>query len=129
MTKIDNNLTVTDRMLNKLGSDRYFGVDDLSDLDNIIPMIAWLLWVRAKDNSGEVRIVKGPHYQYTSVKIRDAMTVQRGRFFRIRSGVICATFSKDLEYDEAKEYTADINNGEIYVYPAFIDSIGFPFPE
>jgi hypothetical protein len=129
MTKIYNNLTVTDRMLNKLGRDRYFGVDDLSDLDNIIPMIAWLLWVRAKDNSGEVRIVKGPHYQYTSVKIRDAMTVPRGRFFQIRSGVICATFSKDLEYDEAKEYTVDINNGEIYVYPAFIDSIGFPFPK
>jgi hypothetical protein len=30
---------------------------------------------------------------------------------------------------KAKEYTADINNGEIYVYPAFIDGIGFPFPK
>jgi hypothetical protein len=86
MTKIYNNLTITDRTLNKLGSDRYFGVDNLSDLDDIIPMIVWLLWVRAKDNSGEVRIVKGPHYQYTSVKIRDAMTVQRGGFSRFDPG-------------------------------------------
>src|SRR5580693_3833875 len=105
MTKICNNLTVTDRMLNKLTKDKYFCVDNLSDLDNIIPMIAWLLWVRAKDNTGEVRIVKGPHYQYTSVKIRGAMTVERGHFFQIRSRLICATFSKDLEYDQAKEYT------------------------
>jgi hypothetical protein len=40
----------------------------------------------ASELRGEVRIVKGPHYQYTSVKIRDAMTVQRGGFSRFDPG-------------------------------------------
>jgi hypothetical protein len=129
MTQIFSNLAMTGRMLSKLESDKNFGVDNIANIEPTIPMISWMLWGRAKDSSGEVRIVQGPRYEYTSIKIRDALQVQRARFFQIPGGIICATFSKDLEYDEAKKYKADINKGEIYVYPAFIDSMGFPFPK
>ena len=127
MTKINYNLIASDRILELLNGDKHFGVTIVDDLDAVIPMIAWLLWVRAQDKTGEVRIVKGPHYQLTSIKVGDAMQLQRGGFFRIAGGIIYATFSKDLEFDETKEYKVDTNKGEIYVYPAFIDTVGFPF--
>ena len=129
MTEIYNNLVASDRILERFKGDKHFGVENLEDSDAVIPMIAWLLWVRAQDKNGQIKIIKGPHYQCTSVKIGAAMQLQRGRFFRIAGGIIYATFSKDLEFDESKEYKVDINNGEIYVYPAFIDSVGFPFPK
>jgi hypothetical protein len=129
MTKINNNLLATDRILKRLKGDKQFGVETLDDLDAVIPMIAWLLWVRAQDVTGQIQIVKGPHYQLTSITVRDAMQLQRGRFFRIAAGIIYATLSKDLDFDETKEYKVDINDGEIYVYPAFIDTVGFPFPK
>ena len=129
MVEIYNNLIATDRILESSERDRNFGVETLNDLDAVIPRIAWMLWVRAQDNTGQIRIIKGPHYEYTSIKIGDAIQIETGRFFWIAGGIICATFSKDLEFDEAKEYKIDINNGEIYVYPAFIDSLGFPFPK
>ncbi len=129
MTEVYNNLISTDRILKQFRSCKHFGVENLDDSDATVPMIAWMLWVRAQDKTGQVTIIKGPHYQCTSVKIGDALALQRGRFFRIAEGIIYATFSKDLEFDETKEYKVDINNGEIYVYPAFIDSVGFPFPK
>jgi len=126
MTKINDNLLVSDRVLELLHGDRHFGVKTIDDMNTIIPMIAWLLWVRAQDETGQVRIVKGPHYQLTSIKVGDAMQLQRGGFFRVSGGIVYATFSKDLEFDEKKEYKVDLNKGEIYVYPAFIDTVGFP---
>ena len=127
MTNINDNLAASDRILGLLHGDKHFGVTTVDDLDAIIPMIAWLLWVRARDETGQVRIVKGPHYQLTSIKVGDAMQLQSGGFFRIAGGVIYATFSKDLGFDETTEYKVDTNKGEIYVYPAFIDTVGFPF--
>ena len=127
MKKINENLFASDRMLVLLHGDGHFGASIIDDLDAVIPMIAWLLWVRARDDTGEVRIVKAPHYQLTSIRVGDAMQLERGNFFRIAGGIICATFSKDLEFDESKEYKVDINKGEIYIYPAFIDAVGFPF--
>jgi hypothetical protein len=127
MKKINENLLASNRMLVLLHGDKYFGATIIEDLDVVVPMIAWLLWVRARDDTGEVRIVKAPHYQLTSIRVREAMQLERGNFFRIAGRIICATFSKDLEFDAAKEYKVDINKGEIYVYPAFIDAVGFPF--
>jgi hypothetical protein len=127
MTKINDNLIASDRILGLLHGDKHFGVTIIDDLDAVIPMIAWLLWVRAQDEAGQVRIVKGPHYQLTSIKVGDAKQLKRGGFFRIAGGIIYATFSKDLDFDETKQYKVDINRGEIYVYPAFIDTVGFPF--
>jgi hypothetical protein len=130
MKEIYSNLLATDRMIKYLEADKNFRVENLDDLDAVIPMIAWLLWVRARDEkTGQIQFIKGPHYQCSSVKVCDAMRVQRGRFFRIAGRIIFATFSKELEFDETKEYKVDLNNGEIYVYPAFIDSLGFPFPK
>lgn len=127
MTKINDNLIASDRILGLLRANKFFGVTVIDDMDAVIPMVAWLLWVRAQDETGQVRIVKGPHYQLTTIKVSDAMQLQRGGFFRIDEGIIYATFSKDLDFDEAKEYKIDLNKGEIYVYPAFIDTVGFPF--
>lgn len=129
MSKIYNNLLATDRILKRLKGDKHFGLETLDDLDAIIPMIAWLLWVRAQDKNGLIQIVKGPHYQLTSIRAGDGVQLQRGRFFRIVGGIIFATLSKDLEFDETKEYKVDISNGEIYVYPTFIDTVAFPFPK
>ena len=129
MTKINDNLLASDRMSGLIQSDKHFGVKIIDDMNAVIPMIAWLLWVRAQDETGTVRIVKGPHYQLTSIKVSDAMQLNRGAFFRIAGGIVYATFSKDLDFDETKKYTVDINKGEIYVYPSFIDAVGFPFSE
>lgn len=129
MTKIYSNLLATDRMLKRLEADKFFAVANLDDPEAIIPMVAWLLWIRAQDKTGQIQIVKGPHYEYNSVKISDAIQTPKGRFFRVADRIVFATFSKDLEFDEANKYKIDINNGEIYVYPAFIDSLGFPFPK
>jgi hypothetical protein len=130
MTKIYGNLLATDRMLKRLEADKFFSVKDLDDSEAVIPMITWLLWVRARGTTtGQIQIVKGPHYDYNSVKISDAIQIESGRFFLIAERIVFATFSKDLEFDEANKYTIDFNNGEIYVYPAFIDSLGFPFPK
>jgi len=127
MTKINENLLASDRILGLVQGDKNFGLNSIDDLNAVVPMIAWLLWVRAQDETGKVRIVKGPHYQLTSIKVGDAMQLKRGAFFRIAGGIVFATFSKDLEFDESKEYAVDTNKGEIYVYPAFIDTVGFPF--
>jgi hypothetical protein len=43
MTKINNNLLATDRILKRLKGDAHFGVANLDDVDAVIPMIAWLL--------------------------------------------------------------------------------------
>lgn len=129
VTEIYNNLIATDRMVKHLEADRHFSVENLDDLDAFIPMIAWWLWIRGRDESGQIRIIKGPHYECNSVKVGDAMQVQRGLFFRIAGRIVFATLSKDLEFNETKEYKVDISNGEIYVYPSFIDSVGFPFPK
>ena len=69
MTKIYNNLLATDRILKRLKGDKHFGLETLDDLDAIILMIAWLLCVRAQDKTGLIQIVKGPHYQLTSIKV------------------------------------------------------------
>ena len=129
MTKIYSNLLATDRMLKRLEADKFFAVKDLEDSEAIIPMITWLLWIRARGKTGQIQIVKGPNYEYNSVKISDAIQIQSGRFFRIAKRLVFATFSKDLEFDETEEYKVDINSTEIYVYPAFIDDLGFPFPK
>jgi len=127
MTEIYDNLLATERMLRRLEADKFFVVENLADSEAVIPMIAWLLWVRARDKTGQIQIVKGPHYEYNSVKISEAMQAPRGSFFRIAERIVFATFSKDLEFDKTNKYKVDINNGELYVYPAFIDSLGFPF--
>ena len=119
-------------MLTRLEADKFFAVKDLEDSEATIPIITWLLWIRARGKTGQIQIVKGPHYDYNSVKISDAIQIQSGRFFRIAKRLVFATFSKDLEFDETdetKEYKVDINSTEIYVYPAFIDDLGFPFPK
>jgi hypothetical protein len=129
MTEIYSNLLATDRMLKRLEADKLFTVESLEYSEDVVPMIAWVLWIRAQDKTGEIHIVKGPHYEYNSVKISDAAQIQKGHFLRIAERIVFATFSKDLEFNEATKYKVDINHGEIYVYPAFIDSLGFPFPE
>src|SRR5271156_4949877 len=108
MTEICNNLLATDRMLKRLEADKHFGVENLDDSEAVIPMIAWVLWVRARDKTGQIQIVKGPHYEYNSVKISDAIQAQRGRFFRVAGRIVFATFSKDLEFEDTGEFKIDI---------------------
>jgi hypothetical protein len=124
VTEIHDNLTPTQRMLERLEADPYFHVDNLNDLDALIPIIAWCLWVRAPDKFGKMEIIKGPHYQKSCVKIRDAIGSPSSFFFRIAGRIICATFSKDLNFNTSSEFKIDCNKGEIYVYPAFLDDVG-----
>ena len=62
----------SDRILGLVQGEKHFGVNRIDDLNAVVPMIAWLLWVRAQDETGKVRIVKGPHYQLTSIKVGDS---------------------------------------------------------
>jgi hypothetical protein len=69
---IYENMFVTDRMLDLLEADPNFRINTLQDPSAEIPMIAWRLWVRAPNNSGQLEIVKGPHYQRSFVRIDEA---------------------------------------------------------
>jgi len=124
VTDIYDNMLVTNRMLNLLEADPHFRIDTVDDPDAIIPIIAWRLWVRAPNDSGQMEIVKGPHYQKSFVKIGDAVKWPRSYIFRIARRLVCITFSKDLDFNENQKYKMDCNKGEIYVYPAFIDDVG-----
>ncbi len=124
MTDIYDNMLVTDRMLNQLEADPNFRIETLEDSDAVIPIVAWRLWVRAPNNSGQLEIVKGPHYQKSFVRIGDAIKWPTSYFFRIANRLVCITFSKDLDFNENQKYKMDCNKGEIFVYPAFIDDVG-----
>ena len=124
MTEIYDNMLVAARMLAQLEADPNFRVESLDNPSALIPIISWRLWVRAPNRSGKMEIVKGPHYDKSFVAITDAIKRPRGYIFRIAKRLVCVTFSKDLDFDENKKYKMDINKGEIYVYPAFIDDIG-----
>ncbi len=124
MTDIYDNMLVTDRMLNQLEADPNFRIETLEDSDAVIPIVAWRLWVRAPNDSGQLEIVKGPHYQKSFVRIGDAIKWPTSYFFRIANRLVCITFSKDLDFNENQKYKMDCNKGEIFVYPAFIDDVG-----
>jgi hypothetical protein len=124
VTDIYDNMLATDRMLNQLEADSNFRIETLEDPDAVIPIVAWRLWVRAPNDSGQMEIVKGPHYQKSFVKIGDAVKWPRSYIFRIARRLVCITFSKDLDFNENQKYKMDCNKGEIYVYPAFIDDVG-----
>jgi hypothetical protein len=124
VSDIYENMLVTERMLNQLEADPNFRVEALDDPAAIIPIVSWRLWVRAPNESGKMEIVKGPHYDKSFVTIADAIKRPRGYIFRIATRLICVTFSKDLDFDANERFKMDTNKGEIYVYPAFIDSVG-----
>ena len=124
MTEIYTNLLATEKMLKYLETNKHFEVENIDDLDAIVPIFRWWLLARDRDKSGNVQIIKGPYYQCDSIKIRDAIQLPKGHLFRIAGRIIYATFSKDLDFDVTKEYKIDTNNGEIYVYPAIIDGVG-----
>ncbi len=124
MTDIYDNMLVTDRMLNQLEADPNFRIETLEDSDAVIPIVAWRLWVRAPNDSGQLEIVKGPHYQKSFVRIGDAIKWPTSYIFRIANRLVCITFSKDLDFNENQKYKMDCNKGEIFVYPAFIDDVG-----
>jgi hypothetical protein len=124
VTEIYDNLIPTKRMLERLEADPYFQVENLNNPDAVIPIIFWCLWVRAPSENGKMEIIKGPHYQKSSLKIKDAIDSSGSYFFRIAGRVICATFSKDLDFNAKSQYKIDCNKGEIYVYPAFLDDVG-----
>jgi hypothetical protein len=125
LTEIHDNLIATSRMRERLEADPYFQVENLNDLDARIPIILWVLCVRATDGSGKMQIIKGPHYLKTALKIRDAIDSDGARFFRIARRIICARFSEDLEFDAKSEYRMDCNKAEISVYPVLLD-VGGP---
>ena len=125
MTEIYSNLLPTEKMLKCLEADKHFVVETLDDLDAVIPIFRWWLLARDRDKTGQVQIIKGPYYQCGWIKLGDAMELPKGHFFRVAGRIIHITFSKDLEFDETKEYKIDTNNGEVYVYPAVIDSVHF----
>ena len=124
VTKIYDNLVPTERMMKLLEADPYFRIENLDDLDAQITIIAWCLWLRAPNKVGEMEIVKGPHYQKSAVKIRDALKWPRSQIFQVAQRLICVTFSKDWQFDESSTYKVDCNKGEIYVYPALLDDVG-----
>jgi hypothetical protein len=124
MTDIYDNMLVTARMLTQLEADPNFRVESIDNPSALIPIISWRLWVRAPNESGKMEIVKGPHYDKSFATITDAIKRPRGYIFRIAKRLVCVTFPKDLDFDEHKKYKMDINKGEIYVYPAFIDDVG-----
>ena len=125
MLEIKSNLLATDRMLKYLETDQYFNVENSDDLGAIIPAFVWYLLLRTQGKSGQTEIVKGPHYQKTSVTISVAAAWPRSHLFRITGRIICVMFSRDLAFDDATEYKIDISNGEVYVYPSVIDSVKF----
>ena len=100
MPDIYENMLVTDRMLKLLEADPNFQIETLEDADAVIPIVAWRLWVRASNNSGQLEIVKGPHYQKSFVRISDVVKWPRSYIFRIANRLVCMTFSKDLDFDE-----------------------------
>lgn len=124
MADIYDNMLVTDRMLIQLEADSNFRIETMVDPNAVIPIVAWRLWVRAPNDSGQMEIVKGPHYQKSFVQIKDAIKWPRSYIFRIAGRLVCITFSKDLDFNGTKKYKMDCNKGEIYVYPAFIDDVG-----
>lgn len=124
MANIYDNMLVTDRMLDQLEADSNFRIETMEDPNSVIPIVAWRLWVRAPNDSGQMEIVKGPHYQKSFVQIKDAIKWPKSYIFRIASRLVCITFSKDLDFNKTDKYKMDCNKGEIYVYPAFIDDVG-----
>lgn len=126
MTEIHDNLAPTKRMLERLEADPYFHIENLNDLDALIPAIFWVLRVLAPNETGEMEIIKGPHYLKSALKIGNAIDSSGSRFFRIAWRVICARLSEDLRFDAKSEYKIDCNKGEIYIYPASLDDIGPP---
>ena len=107
MTKIYSNLLATDRMLKRLEADKFFAVANLDDPEAIIrDGQLGVLWIRAQDKTGQIQIVKGPHYEYNSVKISDAIQTPKGRFFRDQPTKSFSQRSrKDFESDERKRTT------------------------
>jgi hypothetical protein len=128
LTEIHDNLIATSRMLERLEADPYFQVENLNDLDARIPIILWVLCVRATDGSGKMQIIKGAHYLKTALKIRDAIDSDGARLFRIAGRIICARFSEDLGFDAKSEYRMDCNKAEISVYPVLLDG-GAPWSD
>jgi len=124
MTETYSNVVASERMLTRLKLDPNFRVEELSDSSAVIPIVAWRLWVRATGKTGQMEIIKGPHYQYNDVSIADAVKSSRSRFFRIESHLVCIVFSKDIDFDPTQRYKIDLNYGEIFVCPAFIDEVG-----
>ena len=124
MSDIHENMVPTERMLRQLEADPNFNIENTDDPNAVIPIFAWRLWVRAPNQSGKMEIVKGPHYNKSFIKIGDATKWPRAYLFRISKRLICATFSRDLDFDETQKYKLDCNKGEIYAYPAFIDDVG-----
>jgi hypothetical protein len=124
VTDIYDNILVTARMLRHLEADPNFRIDSLEDQDAVIPIVAWRLWVRVPNNSGQMEIVRGPHYEKSFVRISDAVKWPGSYILRIANRLVCMTFSKDLDFTQNLKYKMDCNKGEIYVYPAFIDDVG-----
>jgi hypothetical protein len=83
VTEIRENLTPTKRMLERLEADPYFQVENLNNPDALVPVIFWVLCVRAPNEAGKMELIKGPHYQKSALKIRDAIDSDGARFFRI----------------------------------------------
>jgi hypothetical protein len=59
VSDINDNMLVTERMLNQLEADQNFRVETLGNQDAVIPIVAWRLWVRAPNELGKMEIVKG----------------------------------------------------------------------
>jgi hypothetical protein len=124
VTEIRENLTPTKRMLERLEADPYFQVENLNNPDALVPVIFWVLCVRAPNEAGKMELIKGPHYQKSALKMRDAIDSDGARFFRIARRLICATFSNDLGFDAKSQYRMDCNKVDIYPYPALLDDVG-----
>jgi hypothetical protein len=84
------------------------------------------LLTRARGKSGDIEIIKGPHYQQSFARIREVESWPTAYLFRIAGRIVCVTLSKDLEFDQSKLYEIDENKGEFFVYPKIIDEVDIP---
>jgi len=126
MLDIHDNLIATPRILSVLERDGHFHIENPDDLDAEIPYFAWALLARARGKTGEIEIIKGPHYQHSFVRIRDIQDKPRAYLFRIAGRLICVTFSKDWTFSPDTQFVLDESKGNFYVCPKFIDDVEMP---
>jgi hypothetical protein len=124
--KIYDNLAATPRMLKHLESNEHFRIENLDDLNAQIPLFVWCLLARARAKSGEIEIIKGPHYELSTIKIRDTENLSSTYLFRVSGRLICLTISKDLDFDPDNSYELDLSRAEFFVYPTIIDLVDMP---
>lgn len=118
--RIYENLSSTQRALDRLYKDENFRVERIAGPDQILTHLFWSPWARRLNKDGIFEFARGPHFVHSHIEVRNMENLNMTHLFRLDGNIMCITLSKDLNFCETLRFRLDYNK-EFFLYRAELD--------